>query len=296
MKYKKYNYLIASILMLVIGMTDVFAYNQKECYYISEDNKFKAVATIKWGHPSTFPFGIPDGTSQYADVRIDKDGNGKYDNNDEHINNWYDGNGYVDCTKQNMCFSEYYDSKKAANNASNPPCPKYLVVEHYIDWEIWGTESETFAKSAAARINSNGGLGIYATYKNKDGNPITKEDYYAEFKFQGIIDFDAQGNPTCADYDSIFGRKDDPDSLRGIADTVLSYVRVLVPILIILLGTLDLSKAVIAGKEDNIKKAQTDFIKRVIIGVAIFFVPLLVNLVMDLADIVWDGNYIHCNL
>jgi hypothetical protein len=61
------------------------------------------------------------------------------------------------------------------------------------------------------------------------------------------------------------------------------------------MGTLDLGKAVLANKEDQIKKAQTDFIKRVIIGVAVFFVPLLVDVVMWLADLVWQGDYIHCD-
>ena len=40
---------------------------------------------------------------------------------------------------------------------------------------------------------------------------------------------------------------------------------------------------------------KTDFIKRVIIGVAVFFVPLLVDVVMWLADLVWQGDYIHCD-
>ena len=45
------------------------------------------------------------------------------------------------------------------------------------------------------------------------------------------------------------------------------------------------------------KKAQSTFIKRVIIGVAVFFVPAVVDLIMSLADIVWEGlGYTTCGL
>jgi hypothetical protein len=51
-----------------------------------------------------------------------------------------------------------------------------------------------------------------------------------------------------------------------------------------------------ASKEDEMKKAQKTFIKRVIIGVAFFFIPALVNILMWLANIVWNGMYPTCGL
>ena len=48
--------------------------------------------------------------------------------------------------------------------------------------------------------------------------------------------------------------------------------------------------------QDTMKKAQLDFAKRVFIGVAVFFVPVLVDLVMDFADILWaseEGAILH---
>ena len=88
-----------------------------------------------------------------------------------------------------------------------------------------------------------------------------------------------------------------PPSIAYLVNTVLQYVRVIVPILIIILGSLDFAKAVIAGKEDEMKKAQSTFIKRLVIGVAVFFVPALVNIIIYLADIVWEGlGYSTCTL
>jgi len=70
-----------------------------------------------------------------------------------------------------------------------------------------------------------------------------------------------------------------------------------VPVLLILLGIIDFGKAVVASKEDEMRKAQSTFIKRIIAAVAIFFVPLFVDIIMDLADIVWAGTgYSSCGL
>lgn len=78
---------------------------------------------------------------------------------------------------------------------------------------------------------------------------------------------------------------------------ILQYPRIIVPILVILLGMLDFGKAVIASKEDEMRKAQSTFIKRVIIGVIIFFVPTIVEILMEFADIVWAGlGYSTCDL
>ena len=44
------------------------------------------------------------------------------------------------------------------------------------------------------------------------------------------------------------------------------------------------------------KKAQNTFIKRLIIGIAVFFVPVFVDIIMDLADIVWTGTFVECNI
>lgn len=94
----------------------------------------------------------------------------------------------------------------------------------------------------------------------------------------------------------LFGSKNDPDSLRNLIDEILAYPRIIVPALVIVLGMIDLAKAVIASKEDEMKKAQSTFVKRLIIGVAFFLIPVFVDIIMWLADIVWNGMYTSCGL
>ena len=65
-----------------------------------------------------------------------------------------------------------------------------------------------------------------------------------------------------------------------IISTMVTLIQIVVPILLIVFGMLDLAKAVIASKEDEIKKAQMTFVKRLIAAVIVFFVVSLVQIVV----------------
>lgn len=78
---------------------------------------------------------------------------------------------------------------------------------------------------------------------------------------------------------------------------IISIVAVVVPIILIVLGTVDLSKAVMSKDENEIKKNQSIFIKRCIYAVLIFFVYTLVVFVMGLVSKYIDedaDNFIEC--
>ena len=70
---------------------------------------------------------------------------------------------------------------------------------------------------------------------------------------------------------------------------VITVIQIVVPILLILMGSIDMVKAVMAGKDDEIKKAQGTLIKRVIAAIIVFFIPLLVQLMLGLIP-VGDSN------
>ena len=67
-----------------------------------------------------------------------------------------------------------------------------------------------------------------------------------------------------------------------VKNGIIPLIQIGIPIILIVLGMLDIGKAVIASKEDEIKSAQKLLIKRCIYGVAIFFVVLIVTLVFGL--------------
>ena len=68
----------------------------------------------------------------------------------------------------------------------------------------------------------------------------------------------------------------------SVVKAVVSVFQFVIPVLLILFGLIDLGKAVIAGKEDEMKKAQGTLIKRIIYAVAVFFVVTIVVFVMGI--------------
>ena len=57
-----------------------------------------------------------------------------------------------------------------------------------------------------------------------------------------------------------------------------------VPIALIIFGMIDLGKAVIASKEDEVKKATKAFVKRFLYAVGVFAVVWLVTFVFDMVS------------
>ena len=76
---------------------------------------------------------------------------------------------------------------------------------------------------------------------------------------------------------------------------IIHIVRIAIPIIIILLGTLDLGKAVIGGDDDKIKAGRKAFIMRIVYGVAIFFVfPIVETIFGLLGSDITTGNAKIC--
>ncbi len=70
-------------------------------------------------------------------------------------------------------------------------------------------------------------------------------------------------------------------TILGFAVTALKIV---IPIILIILGMLDMGKAVTSGKDDEIKKQLVVFLKRAIAAIAVFFVPSIVGLIMQIIN------------
>ena len=68
-------------------------------------------------------------------------------------------------------------------------------------------------------------------------------------------------------------------SVLLILGKVLFIAKIVIPIIIIILGTIDVSKAVISGDEKDIKQSAGVLVRRILIGIAIFLLPSLVRVV-----------------
>lgn len=81
----------------------------------------------------------------------------------------------------------------------------------------------------------------------------------------------------------------DSDELINMIKTVINVTKILIPVLLIGLGIVDFVQAVFAGNEDKMKKAQSRFIKRLIIGVIIFLIPSVLKALLTIANSIWPN-------
>lgn len=70
----------------------------------------------------------------------------------------------------------------------------------------------------------------------------------------------------------------------SIVGWVLWVFKIVIPIIIIIFGMIDLGKAVVASKDDEIKKSIKSLAMRAVAGIVIFFVPSLVSAIFGLVD------------
>ncbi len=259
MNIKNYKYLLVLVLALFIGCKDIYAI-EKYCYYKSNDLKVYVHVTDNNKDESNPPYGtIMTGLGAGKNKKVENF------MSSGHAGFW-----------GNISFS----SIMIGTNG----CPQYAVVTKMTGYKLFLTNNMseiTKAGEVAKDI-------AYAT-------PVSADEFWGQSCNGKECVLGEDITVTCS---SLFDSdKKGEESLGSLIKSALNIIRIVVPILIIVLGSLDFGKAVIASKEDEMKKAQTTFIKRLIAGIAVFFVPVIINVVMNLADIVWEGQgYSYCEI
>lgn len=84
------------------------------------------------------------------------------------------------------------------------------------------------------------------------------------------------------------------ESLPATVSAIINILKIAIPILVIIFGLIDLGKAVMSAKEDDIKKNQGLLIKRVIVAVLVFFVVAVVQFVVGVVSGGDKENVIDC--
>lgn len=78
--------------------------------------------------------------------------------------------------------------------------------------------------------------------------------------------------------------------VRVIRKGLFPLIQIIIPIGLIIYGTIDLGKAVIASDEKEVKAAQSRLIKRFIYAALIFFVVTLVSALMSIIATGGEGD------
>lgn len=74
----------------------------------------------------------------------------------------------------------------------------------------------------------------------------------------------------------------DTSAMWQFVGYIIMIIKIVVPLLIIILGVIDLAKAVTSSDDKAINKAINSVVKRLIAGVVIFFVPTIMSLIFSL--------------
>ena len=76
----------------------------------------------------------------------------------------------------------------------------------------------------------------------------------------------------------------DSANIWQVVGYLLLVFKIVIPVILIIMGMIDLGKAVVASKDDEIKKAMKSLMFRAIAAIAIFFIPTIVGIVMGLVS------------
>lgn len=103
---------------------------------------------------------------------------------------------------------------------------------------------------------------------------MAKSDYQIE----------CDADPICKS-DALFGNVDCKCSVAWLLQKVLNYLKILGPSIAIVLGSIDFVKAIITSDDDNMKKTEIRFAKRIVAAIILFFIPLFTEIILRIAGL-----------
>ena len=130
----------------------------------------------------------------------------------------------------------------------------------------------SFPTGNVVHFDLSSGTGNNGSNRNEDPD----EDW--EYLEEGLNreDFDDPGLE-CNDIIDI----NDPGSVGWILYTILNYIKIIGPILVVLLSAIDFIKAVVGFDEKAMKEAQSKLVIRLVVAICLFLVPTLVQLLLS---------------
>ena len=112
------------------------------------------------------------------------------------------------------------------------------------------------------------------------GSEYTEDSQDSQDKNEELKDIELGEAYTCEDLTST--------KTYGYIKDLFFLVQIIVPILLLVLGSLDFIRAIASQNDDGMKKAQSSFVKRLIIAVIIFLMPSVLNLLFSFLTNAFD--------
>ena len=158
-------------------------------------------------------------------------------------------------------------------NYNSETCPVYLTIADNSDEDVFLLDTETQANTMV-KYYKNIKVNAYSL-KN-----ISKEEYASNLTTKKLYNRLEASN--CRE---LLG-----DSLLQFINHYYKIVYIIVPFLVLVLGMVDFGKAVLSSKEDEMRQAQKRFIKRVAMGVVVFILPTIINIIFYVFNFAKDPS------
>lgn len=88
----------------------------------------------------------------------------------------------------------------------------------------------------------------------------------------------------------ILGDPGNEETVAWLLQQILNYIKILGPILVVILSSLDFAKAIIASDDENMKKAEKKLMIRLVLAVVLFLIPTLVNVMLSYLGFTAEGQ------
>ena len=285
MRKKMVIFLFVLFLNLFI-IKDVFAYQTVDtCSYKNEDESL--VVT----------FDIESKNNQYDAINLSISGTRKIDYDTASIVNWHGSLAYGFSNKG----SDYY--------SQNRECLPYLILTEDTAFNPIPGKSKPIkllVLYVASDANKQAILDKLDSYDVLNFTKTIPKEEEDKDKYNGAVCYDYKFKETCEDspskyfscvWNSKYGfcntdnltyvmcgdARDIPSEAPRIISFIIKFFKVAVPIVLVITSIITLLKALATSKEDEIKKAKSVLIRRIIAAVLAFFVVSIVQFVISLA-------------
>lgn len=199
-----------------------------------------------------------------------------------------------------------YDKNLLDNLLNNGTCPKYIIYDatkpaiknsviggtYYFTDTTDGFDS---SKRHLLFVNSGDGSSIGTTTQNTyryQGDP-----------FIGVKSMNSYTlSPTSSNTSTTYYEKEimcknfEFCKTYGVLKTfeisgkIINIIKIIVPILIIIFGSIDFAKVVISHDADELNKSISSFVRKLILGVVVFLIPTIINSIISFVGINSDPD------
>ncbi len=85
-----------------------------------------------------------------------------------------------------------------------------------------------------------------------------------------------------------------PAKIPELVSFAITLIQIAVPVILVVMGSIDLFKGITAQKDDEVKKGQQMFVKRLLIAALIFFVIVIAKFLISIIADNSSTNIIDC--